>query len=164
MKKILVLLALAFSILLCTADVHVMQLATVGVKRTVVTSAALTYADTDQHGFGLDNGMEYYEIYYYGAYAIEYQIIYTGNPNDVDLTLSAISSTQSLTCAEVIAQFDEADDWAIETIDLNTSGGTSTKCGIFPESLLNGRFFYFTYQYSGDPGKAPKVAIFLTRN
>ncbi len=165
MKKVLVLLMVVFSVLLLTAEdnVYITELATIGMKQTVITSAVVTYADTDPHGFTLDNGLYAFDILYYAGYALEYNITYTGNPNDVDLVISVISITQWLDVADAITQFDEPGDWAIETIDLNTSGGTSVKSGFIPEGLLNGRFIYFIYEYSGDPGNDPVFELFITK-
>lgn len=162
MKKILVLLMVVIGILLFAADEYTVQLATVGDQETVVTSAVLTYADNNEHAFTLDNAQAYFDIYYYAGYSIEIQIIYTGNPNDVNLLIGVGTSGQSVTAINAISQFD-VDYWAVKTIDLNTSGGTSTECFLLPEGLLSGKYLYFKHQYSGDPGNDPKIAIYITK-
>jgi hypothetical protein len=129
---------------------------------TVVTSDTLAYVDTNEHAFTLDNALGYYEVNLYSAYVVEVQIIYRGNPNDVNLVISTASSGQELSAANAISQLDD-DYWASKTIDLNTSGGTGTEYYLLPDALFNGEHIYFKYSYSGDPGNDVKVAIFVTR-
>ena len=165
MKKILVLFAIIFAMGLYASDQYVVVTTTIGDIETVVTSDTLEYADTNEHGFNLNANWttnDNYDIYYYSAYVVEIQVIYRGNPNNVNLTIGVASSGQNLTVANAITQFD-SDYWLTEVIDLNTSGGTGTECFLIPEALLNGKYIYFKYQYSGDPGNDPKIAIFVTR-
>lgn len=165
MKKTLILLAVLIIATGAVADRYIIATTTVGEIETVVTSAALTYADTNEHGFNLDANWttnDNYDILYYSAYVVEVQVIYAGNPGDVNLTIGVASSGQNLTVANALTQFD-SDYWVTEVIDLNTSGGTSTECFLVPEGFLNGKYLFFKYAYSGDPTNDPKIAIFVTR-
>ena len=128
----------------------------------IVTGAALTYASTSQLAFTLDSVLAYYLIELYSSYVVEVKITYAGNPNDVNLTIGQASSSYALTAANAISQLD-TDYWTTEVIDLNTAGGTGTEYYLVPDALLNGKYIYFSYQYSGDPGNDPVVELKITR-
>ena len=127
---------------------------------TIHTQAALTYADTDEHT--LETAPE--ELTYYKNIKFRIPVTYTGNPNDVNLTIGVATSDIELTGAQALAQF-SSDFWTTKIIDLNTSGGTST----FQELLeidaseINGQYVYTKYQYSGDPGNDPSVGVILSK-
>ena len=167
MKKILALLAvLIIATGLVAADRYIVATTTIGNDRSdgevVVTLAALTYASTSELAFTLDSGKAYYNIGYYSSYVLEVKITYAGNPNNVNLTIGQASSTYELTGAKAIAELD-SDYWVTEVIDLDTSGATSTDYYLVPDALLNGKYIYFKYQYSGDPVNDPTVELKLTR-
>jgi len=171
MKKILVLMmVILFTASLMGADRYITSMATIGnvdgtndhTIETVVTSAALTYVSTTDTIFTLDSGAAFYKMEMYKDYVVTVQVIYAGNPNDVNLTIGTASCGHELTALNAISQLD-SDFWSTEVINLDTSGGTDTDYYLIPDCLLNGKYLYFKYQYSGDPGNDPKIAIFVNR-
>jgi hypothetical protein len=134
----------------------------------IVTGAVLTYASTSELAFTLDNGLAYYPIEVYGSYVLEVKVTYNGNPADVNLTIGQASSSYALTAANAISQLD-SDYWVTEVIDLDTSGTGTIDYYLVPDALLNGKYIYFKYQYSGDPDVGggsvndPTVELKLTR-
>jgi len=170
MKKILILMAILVATSIMAADRYQVSMSTIGYVsegadhtiETVVTSAALTYANTNENAFTLDSGNAFYKIEMYKDYVVTVQVIYAGNPNDVNLTIGTASCGHELTAANAISQLD-TDFWSTEVINLDTSGGTDTDYYLIPDCLLNGKYLYFKYQYSGDPGNDPKIAVFVNR-
>ncbi len=170
MKKILILLAVLIATGLFGVDRYITSLATIGnvdgtndhVIETVVSSAVLAYTNTNETAFTLDSGEAYYIAEMYKSYVVTVQVIYTGNPNDVNLTIKTASCGHELTAANAISQLD-SDFWSSKVIDLNTSGGTGTEYYLVPDCLLNGKFLYFSFTYSGDPSHDPKIAIFINK-
>ena len=170
MKKILILMAILIATSLVAVDRYTESMSTIGYVfdgadhtiETVVTSAALTYVSTTDTIFTLDSGAAFYKMEMYKDYVVTVQVIYAGNPNDVNLTIGTASCGHELTALNAISQLD-SDFWSTEVINLDTSGGTDTDYYLIPDCLLNGKYLYFKYQYSGDPGNDPKIAIFVNR-
>lgn len=162
MKKIflIIMVLVAFSLF---ADRYTEALATInGTTETVVTEDTLEYADTNEHAFTLTNGGAYVDIEYWKDYVCEIKVYYDGDPNDVNLTVGMASSNQALTAANAVSQLD-TDYWATEVIDLDTGGDTTTDYYLLDDGYLNGKYIYFKYQYSGDPGNDPIVTVYLNK-
>ncbi|MBC8384872.1 MAG: hypothetical protein H8E57_05090 [Candidatus Cloacimonetes bacterium] len=127
---------------------------------TIFTSATLTYADTNEHALASAAT----EIKAYADYVLEIKITYAGNPNDVYLTIGATTTNQVLTGDQAFAQL-TSEYWSTNEIDLNTSGGTDTfshKLRLAATDLL-GKYLHTKYEYSGDPGNDPTVAVTLNK-
>ena len=164
MKKILVLIAILLATGLVAVDRYTIAATTIGDIETVATLDTIAYASTNELAFTLDSGLAYYEIpaQYYSSYVVTVQVTYRGNPANVNLTIGTASCGHELTAANAISQLD-SDFWATKVIDLNTVGGTGTEYYLLPDCLLNGKYIYFKYQYSGDCTTDPKIAIFINK-
>ena len=129
-----------------------------GITTVISAAAVLTYENTNE----LPLVTTPQRINKYKNLIAEITVLYTGNPNDVDLTFGMATSNIELTGANAIANLDSA-YWATKVIDLNTSGGTGTEYYTFKiaQEDIKGKFVYFKYKYEGDPGNDPNITFNL---
>jgi len=159
MKKILVIIGLLMLVGFVFGQTRYEE-AMATIDPTPITIVSDTLYSTDTGSYALAAAPT--EIEYYKAYEAEIKIEYNGNPNNVNLIIGYASSMYELTGANAVLYFMSA-KWTTLTIDLNTSGGTSTYYTELTGGTLVGKYIYFYHAFSGDPGNNPTVTVTLNK-